>query len=408
MPKKRNTKKNIIEKVKVSKLNFNLFEVIIIVIISISLGTIIGSSIIYSNDKIAITKIPKELDEFVKTYNNINENYYKKIKKEDLVDAAIEGMINSLDDPYSNYMSESDTETFNETIDGEYVGIGVTISIEEDYAQILEVADNSPAKSAGLKVNDKIIEIDNKKIKGKSIEEISNLVKGKKNSKIKLKVLRNDKELEFTLKRKPVEISSIESKVIEQNDKKIGYIYIDVFAANTYKQFKNNLNKLESKNIDSLIIDVRNNPGGHLNQVTKILELFLDKNKVLYQIKVKNNTTKVYSTTKDKRNYNIAVLINSSSASAAEILASAIKESYHGTIVGITSHGKGTVQKSYELNNGTSLKYTTEEWLTPNGNSINKKGVIPDEEVKLDEDYYNEGTDEFDNQLQKAIEIITK
>ena len=368
MPKKRNTKKNIIEKVKVSKLNFNLFEVIIIVIISISLGTIIGSSIIYSNDKIAITKIPKELDEFVKTYNNINENYYKKIKKEDLVDAAIEGMINSLDDPYSNYMSESDTETFNETIDGEYVGIGVTISIEEDYAQILEVADNSPAKSAGLKVNDKIIEIDNKKIKGKSIEEISNLVKGKKNSKIKLKVLRNDKELEITLKRKPVEISSIESKVIEQNDKKIGYIYIDVFAANTYKQFKNNLNKLESKNIDSLIIDVRNNPGGHLNQVTKILELFLDKNKVLYQIKVKNNTTKVYSTTKDKRNYNIAVLINSSSASAAEILASAIKESYHGTIVGITSHGKGTVQKSYELNNGTSLKYTTEEWLTPNEN----------------------------------------
>lgn len=406
--KKNNKLKALLNKIKNNKIKFNLLDVIIIVIISISLGSIIGASIIYNKEQISITNVPKELDEFVKTYNSINENYYKKVKKEELIDAAIEGMINSLDDPYSNYMDENDTETFNETIDGEYVGIGVTVNIKEDCLEVLEVRDESTAKDAGIKTGDKIIEIDGKSVKKKTSQEISGLIKGKTNTKVKLKILRDDKELEFNIKRKSVEISSVESKVIEKDSKKTGYIYINVFASNTYKQFKNNLEKLEDNKIDSLIIDVRNNPGGHLNQVTKILELFLDKKKVLYQIKTKNNVTKVHSTTSEKRNYKIAVLINKSSASASEILASAIKESYKGTIVGITSLGKGTVQKSYELANGTSLKYTTEEWLTPKGNSINKKGIVPDEKVELSDDYYNNQTDENDNQLQKALEIVTK
>ena len=406
--KKNNKLKALLNKIKNNKIKFNLLDVIIIVIISIALGSIIGASIIYNKEQISITNVPKELDEFVKTYNSINENYYKKVKKEELIDAAIEGMINSLDDPYSNYMDENDTETFNETIDGEYVGIGVTVNIKEDCLEVLEVRDESTAKDAGIKTGDKIIEIDGKSVKKKTSQEISGLIKGNTNTKVKLKVLRDDKELEFNIKRKSVEISSVESKVIEKDSKKTGYIYINVFASNTYKQFKNNLEKLEDNKIDSLIIDVRNNPGGHLNQVTKILELFLDKKKVLYQIKTKNNVTKVHSTTSEKRNYKIAVLINKSSASASEILASAIKESYKGTIVGITSLGKGTVQKSYELANGTSLKYTTEEWLTPKGNSINKKGIVPDEEVELSDDYYNNQTDENDNQLQKALEIVTK
>lgn len=406
--KKNNKLKALLNKIKNNKIKFNLLDVIIIVIISIALGSIIGASIIYNKEQISITNVPKELDEFVKTYNSINENYYKKVKKEELIDAAIEGMINSLDDPYSNYMDENDTETFNETIDGEYVGIGVTVNIKEDCLEVLEVRDESTAKEAGIKTGDKIIEIDGKSVKKKTSQEISGLIKGNTNTKVKLKILRDDKELEFNIKRKSVEISSVESKVIEKDSKKTGYIYINVFASNTYKQFKNNLEKLEDNKIDSLIIDVRNNPGGHLNQVTKILELFFDKKKVLYQIKTKNNVTKVHSTTSEKRNYKIAVLINKSSASASEILASAIKESYKGTIVGITSLGKGTVQKSYELANGTSLKYTTEEWLTPKGNSINKKGIVPDEKVELSDDYYNNQTDEKDNQLQKALEIVTK
>lgn len=409
MPKSKKKRfKLLVNKIKKNKIKFSLLDVIIVVIISISLGSIIGASIIYNKEKISITNVPEELDEFVKTYNSINENYYKKVKKEELIDAAIEGMIDSLDDPYSNYMDESDTETFNRTIDGEYVGIGVTVNIREDYLEVLEVSNESTAKEAGIKIGDKIIEIDGKSVKKKKSSEISKLIKGKSNTKVKLKILRDDKEIEFNLKRKSIEITSVESKIIEKNNKKVGYIDIKVFASNTYKQFKNNLYELEEKKIDSLIIDVRSNPGGYLNQVTKILELFLDKNKVLYQIKTKNNVDKVYSTTNDKKDYKIAVLINKSSASASEILASAIKESYKGTIVGITSHGKGTVQKSYELTNGTSLKYTTEEWLTPKGHSINKKGVVPDEEIELNADYYNEQIDDNDNQLQKALEVITK
>lgn len=408
MPKIKTKKFNLlIKKIKKNKIKFSLLDTIIIVIVSISFGSIIGALVIYNKEKISITNVPEELEEFVKTYNSINKNYYKKVKREELIDAAIEGMIASLDDPYSNYMNESDTETFNRTIDGEYVGIGVTVNIKEDYLEVLEISEESTAKKAGVKIGDKIIEIDNKSVKKKELSEISKLIKGKSNTKVKLKIIRDDKELEFNVKRKSIEVTSVESKIIENNQKKVGYINIKVFASNTYKQFKNNLEKLEEEKIDSLIIDVRNNPGGYLNQVTKILELFLDKKKVLYQIKSKNNVDKVYSKKNDKRDYKIAVLINKSSASASEILASAIKESYKGKIVGLTSYGKGTVQKSYELTNGTSLKYTTEEWLTPKGNSINKKGVVPDEEIELNDEYYNEKIDDNDNQLQKALEIIT-
>ena len=338
--------------------------------------------------------------------SNLNDAITNQVKSKEA--SLIISKLQNINNPYIFVMDENGTETFNETIDGEYVGIGVTVNIKEDCLEVLEVRDESTAKDAGIKTGDKIIEIDGKSVKKKTSQEISGLIKGNTNTKVKLKILRDDKELEFNIKRKSVEISSVESKVIEKDSKKTGYIYINVFASNTYKQFKNNLEKLEDNKIDSLIIDVRNNPGGHLNQVTKILELFLDKKKVLYQIKTKNNVTKVHSTTSEKRNYKIAVLINKSSASASEILASAIKESYKGTIVGITSLGKGTVQKSYELANGTSLKYTTEEWLTPKGNSINKKGIVPDEKVELSDDYYNNQTDENDNQLQKALEIVTK
>lgn len=406
--KKQNKLNKLIKKIKKNKLKFNLSEVIIIVVISIMLGALIGGTITYNKENVTITRIPNELKEFVDTYNNIYDSYYKKLDKNKLIDSAIEGMINSLDDPYSIYMNESDTQEFNEQVDGKYVGIGASITKKDDIVEIYSMFSNSPAKKAGLKVEDQIISVDGKNIKNKSITEITKLVKGKINTTITLKILRNNKKIEFKIKRDDVDLSSVSSKIIEKDSKKIGYISISIFASNTYKQFKKELEKLESKKIDSLIIDVRSNPGGHLEQVTKILELFLGKNKVLYQIKAQNNIRKIYSSTKENRNYYITVLINKNSASASEILAAAIKESYNGKIVGVNSYGKGTVQKAYELTDGTSLKYTTQKWLTPKGNWINKKGVTPDENIELSDEYKNNPTDENDNQLQKAIEINIK
>lgn len=346
----------------------------------------------------------EHLEEFYSTYNDIIHEYYKDLDKDELIDAAIEGMVNHLDDPYSTFMNSKETESFNTTVNGQYKGIGVTIGLVEKRPTVIEMFDSSPAKEAGVEVGDVIVKINDKSVKDKSIDKIVEMIKDK--NKVKLVMLRGDKEHTFEVKLKDVVIPSVSGEIIEKDNQKIGRISVSVFAANTYVQFINELTKLEKNKIDSLIIDVRDNPGGHLAQVSKVLSLFLDKKKIIYQIKANNKKTKYYATTSDKRDYKIAVLINKNSASASEILAGAMKESYGATIVGMTSYGKGTVQKEYSLTTGSSVKYTTEEWLTPKGNSINKKGIKPDIEVELGEEYKNDPKNENDNQLQTALDSL--
>lgn len=410
MPKGKNkkVKQKLKDRIKKSKLTFKLSEVLVIVIISLLLGILFGSIMVYEKENIIVTQVPVELEEFVSTYENIYDNYYKKVKKEDLVNAALEGMINSLDDPYSVYLEKEDSESFNQTVNGEYVGIGATVKYQEEYAEISALFNNSPAKKVGLQVGDKLIEIDGEKLEGKTLSQITELMKGEKNSKITIKVIRGEEEKTYTLKRTTVSVPSVASKVIEKNGKKIGYLSIDVFSANTYNQFKNNLESLEKKKINAIIIDVRNNPGGQLEDVKEILELLVEKDKVLYQIEKKSVTEKIKDTTKQKCSYQMAILINKGSASASEILASSLKENNNATLVGKTTYGKGTVQKAYELSSGATLKYTTQKWLTSKGIWINEKGITPDEEVELGEEYMEESTDENDSQLQKALEILTK
>ena len=198
-------------------------------------------------------------------------------------------------------------------------------------------------------------------------------------------------------------------KIFEKDDMKIGYICIETFAANTYEQFRNVLKDLESENINSLIIDVRDNPGGHLNQAKKILSLFFDKKTVLYQLQTKDKIKKVYSSSNKKRTYDIAVLINSNSASASEILASSFQDNYKNSVlIGVKSYGKGTVQQEVLLSTGASMKYTVEKWLTAKGKTIEGSGIVPDKEIEHNPLYYLQPSDENDVQLQKAFEVLTK
>lgn len=390
------------------KSGFNIPEVIIIIIISMLFGVIIGGIITY-NRKSIDNNVSNELGEFVSTYNNIVENYYEEIDKDKLLDAAIEGMITSLGDEYSIYMDSSETESFNETVDGSYAGIGATVAHIDDKNQIVDMFDDSPAEKSGLKVGDIFQKIDNKDVSSMDINELTDLIKGEKGTTINVEVLRGDESINVNVTRDNIEIPSVSSEIYEVNEQKIGYIYVSTFAANTYSQFSKELKSLEKKNISSLIIDLRDNPGGHLNQATKILSLFLSKNKILYQLETKGVKEPIYSSSKEKRNYNVAVLINSNSASASEIVAACFKESYkNSVIVGVNSYGKGTVQQAYQLSNGSSLKFTVQKWLTPNGNWINGVGVTPDEIVELSLDYANNPVDENDNQLQKAIELLSK
>ena len=392
--------------------NYNAFtipEVILLLIISCVFGVVMGCILTYSKsfDMVNVTKDEAEL---LAAYEKIRDNYYEDLSEDNLVGSAIDGMINSLEDPYSYYLNESDTSSFNQRLNGTYIGIGVTILHDDNNEnQVVEIVDGSPAKKAGLKVGDIFLSIDGNNVRNLSLPEVSSFMRGSVGDKHSFVLLRDGNEVKVNVVLGEVILSSVSSKIIEGNNKNVVYINISTFAANTYTQFNKNLKSLEKEKIDSLIVDVRGNPGGHLSQVQDILSLFFDKKTVLYRIENKGKVEKVYATTKDKRKYDVVVLIDSESASASEILASCFKENYkNATIIGTTSYGKGTVQKTYELSNGSSLKYTAEKWLTSKGKWINGIGVEPDIKVELPEEYYNNGCDENDLQLQKALEVLTK
>ncbi len=412
--KKKNSHiKNTFKKVK-NKLwpdeysSFNIPEVIMLVIISILFGVVVGCILTYS--KAFTVENSSYESELLSTYQKIRDNYYDEVSEKELLNAAINGMIGALDDPYSYYMDNNTTENFNQKIDGSYVGIGTTVLHDEnDGNKVTDIFEESPADKAGVKVGDIFLSIDGTDVRYMSLNEISDYIKGSANTSSNFVFIRNGKNIEITITRDVVNIPSVSSKIIEGNNKNIGYIFVDTFASNTYKQFKNNLTSLEKQKIDSLIIDVRNNPGGHLSQVEDILSLFFNKKTVLYQIETKDKVEKIYASSRKTRSYDVVVLINESSASASEILASCFQENYKkATIIGTTSYGKGTVQKSLELSTGSSLKYTTEKWLTSKGNWINDKGVVPDIVVEQGEEYETNPSDENDLQLQKALEILSK
>lgn len=384
-------------------------EVIIVMIFSIGIGILMcfgGISIITGKNYLAVTK---DLKKVVDTYYAIVDNYYGELDRDKLIDGAVEGMISSVGDTFTSYSDTDSTSSFDETINGSYEGIGCTVAtLEDGTISVIDMFENSPSYKAGLKVGDIILKVDGESYEGKNSNDISNYIKNSGKSKIVLTVKRNNEEKDISINLSKVEIPHVSGKVIEQDNKKIGYIKISLFASNSYKQFKNKLDELEKSNIDDLIIDVRDNSGGYLSSVTDICNLFLDKGKVIYQLEDSKGKVKKKDTTKEKRKYDIVVLINGGSASASEILASAIKESYGGDIVGTNSYGKGTVQQTKKLLDGSMIKYTTQKWLTPDGNSINEVGVTPTKVVELNEEYFNNPTTENDNQLQEAINIIIK
>lgn len=401
-------RKNIKNKRKINY-KFSLFELCFISINCLIFGIVVGCILSYNKDVVAGKEVSTELREFVLTYNSIVDNYYDKVNEQDLVDSAISGMVDSLEDPYSVYMENDVSKDFNETVNGSYVGIGVTVELVENGNKIIEINKNGPADVAGLKKNDIIIAADGKDVSKLYGNDLTKHIKGKKGTKVKIKVLRDGKEKEFVVVRDKVYLDTVSGKIIESNGNKIGYLKIDSFSENTYKQVTSKLNKLNKNGMESLIIDLRYNPGGHLSQARNILDLFLEKNVILYQVEEKENITKIYSKNKDKTNYPIVILANSESASASEILICSLKENYKNVkVVGETTYGKGTIQKAVELTSGSSFKYTTQRWLTPSGKSVDKKGIKPDYEIILNDEYYYNPTDENDNQLQKALELLSK
>ena len=388
---------------------FNYLEVVSLMSFSIFFGIIVGSILAYGKSTVYDYGIDETERELLDSYNRILNGYYENISGKDLMNAAVDGMINILDDPHSVYMDNEQTEAFKQKVDGSYVGLGVSLVSGDDGVYVYEILKNSPAEKSGIQVNDIFVKINDKDITNLAIDELIEYTKGDSGEKVKITVKRNNDFIDLEITRSVVELSSVYEKTFELDDLKIGYIFIETFAANTYEQFKDVLNNIESKNINSLIIDVRDNPGGHLNQAKDILSLFFDKKTVLYQLQTKDKIKKVYSNSNKKRTYDIAVLINSNSASASEILASCFQDNYKNSVlVGVKSYGKGTVQQEVLLSTGASMKYTVEKWLTAKGSTIEGSGIIPDKEIDQNSLYYLQPSDENDAQLQKAIEILIK
>ena len=400
-------KEKIREVIVEKKVGFSTLEVIIIIIVSIAFGAILGSVISYRGDVRELEFDYGDLGEVVRTYKNLTNDYYEKVDKEKLTNGAIKGMIESLNDPYTVYIDNEKAKVFNQRVNGEYYGIGTVIGKIDKKIVIVGIIKKSPADDAGLKPGDEILRIDNTVITEKmDTAEVQNLIKSDTKVKTSIRIRRDGEEKEIIVKKTKIDIPSAGSEIINKDGKKIGYLDLSIFAANTYEQFKEELNDLKKEGITDLVIDVRNNPGGHLDQVSKILSTFVPKGEVIYQIKAKGKKNKAFSNNKKANEYKIVVLVNGDSASASEILAAGLKESANAKIVGTKTYGKGTVQKAYSLASGAIVKYTYEEWLTPKGKSINKKGITPDVSVELDKDYYKDPTMEKDNQLQKALEIL--
>ena len=389
---------------------YSFKEVVVIMFFSLGLGFFACLSFvkIFNNGR-SYMALSNDLSKFVDTYYAIKDNYYGELDNEKLVDSAIKGMISAVGDEYTSYSDTDDADNFKQTVSGIYEGIGCTVGVNLDNKiVVVDMFKDSPAEKAGLKVGDIIIKIDGEDFVGKSSTDMSNYVKSSKNSKVVLTIIRDEETMELDVERKKIEIPYVSGEVITKNDTKIGYIDISLFSSTIYDQFKRELEKLEKENISGLVIDVRGNSGGYLSGVTDILNLFLKKGDVIYQLESGNKKQIKKDTTKEKRDYPVAVLVNGGSASASEILASVIKESYNGFVVGTKTYGKGTVQQTTTLPDGSMVKYTVQKWLTPNGNWVNEVGVEPTYTVELDISYAENPIMENDNQLQKAIELVTK
>lgn len=357
---------------------FNLIEVIVIIIMTSLVVSVSTGIIVYKNYyKIDKTSSNKDyLKELEYAYNNILNSYVEKVDEKELTNAAIKGMYNYLGDPYTSYLDKDSTDNLMDRLKGEYKGIGVEITTNESGTVVMTVFENSPAEEAGIMVGDIITKVKGVDVNGKTTSEVSNMIKST-NGNVEIEVNRGGITKTLTLKVSTVSIKS----VIKNKYDKTGYLRIETFSNTTYKQFKENLETLEKDGIENLIVDVRNNGGGFLNSAVEIAELFVEKGKPIYGLQTKDKKEMYKDTTKEKRDYKVMVLINGGSASASEVLAAALKESYGATLLGTKSYGKGTVQDTSELESGGMIKYTTAYWLTPKGVTINEKGLTPDIEV---------------------------
>ncbi len=353
----------------------------------------------------------QDISQTLDTYRAVIDKYYLgDVDEQSLKEGAIQGYIEGLGDPYTEYISKEDMEDYMEDTMGNFVGIGIYMieDTETNQIMVLSPIKGSPAEKAGIQPGDYIISVNGEPCTADDMTVISTKIKGEEGSTVKLQILRGEETLDFEITRENIIVNPVEGEVLENN---IGYIKFSSFDENTAEEFKTRFEELQSQGITSLIIDLRNNGGGIVDEALQIAGYIADKDSVLlYEVDKDNKETVEKNESDPIINMPVIILTNENTASSSEILAGALKDLGKARIVGTTTYGKGVIQQILTLPDGSGLKITTEKYLTPNRTEINEVGIQPDETVELPESVesiLNVDRSE-DTQLQKAIEMLTE
>ena len=394
-------------------------KVVILILIFSLLSSMATFGFLYSTDvlyngKVLITK--NEYDEYrdismkygrlFEFKDFIQRNYYIPVNEEDLMVGMYKGLFEGTNDPYTQYLTKEDFEEMMISTSGEYQGIGVTMVPSEDgFILIVSVMDGAPADRIGLKSGDKIVKVNDVEYSAKTMDLAASKIRGEAGTKVKLTVLRDLELLDFDITRANVKMKSVRSEIIEDN---IGYIRISTFDENTADEFKNHLRDMEIAKVDGLIIDLRNNGGGLMDQSLEIADMLMGKDVIVYT-EDSQREKEYYNSDRNRTELTYVVLVNESSASSSEILTGAIKDTKSGVIIGTTTFGKGIIQRVIPLDDGDGIKITVAQYFSPNGNVIHGNGIEPDIVVEIDYDDFEdeELTLENDPQVIKAIDILT-
>lgn len=353
--------------------------------ISIIIATILITAVItvfayiFINQKISgLSQTEQEnLNKIEYAYKTLNKDYYKKQDSDKLTKAAIDGMVKELKDPYSEYLTQEQTKSFNEGVSGDFVGIGAEMQKKNDQIMVTSPMKGSPAERAGIRPKDVIIKVNGKSIKGKALDEVVKEVRGKENTEVTLTVQRGSEEKDVKIKREKIHVKSVEY----QKKGDVGVITINKFQNDTSGELKHAVLKAHKDGLRKIVLDLRNNPGGLLDEAVKMSNIFIDKGKTVVKLEKGNDTESIKTSNdalKEAKDMDVSILVNEGSASASEVFTGALKDYHKAKVYGSKTFGKGIVQTTREFDDGSLLKYTEMKWLTPDGHYIHGKGIKPD------------------------------
>ena len=395
-----------------------MIVIVLLIITNIITFSITNLVTLSFNDKVVIPKrqyeqlkdIYEDFGKVMAIREYIDNSYLREVDDDSLLDGQLKGMVQALEDPYSVYMTNDEFTSFTQETAGVYGGIGVVVTPGDDnLITVVSPIEGTPGERAGLKTGDKIIKVNGVEYPAEKMDEAVAVMKGEPNTKVNLTIMRPNRNNDFNevnleITREIIRLITVKSDVIDNN---IGYLKITSFDEITYEDFMKELDVLKKSNVEGIVLDLRNNPGGLLNICADIADELLAEGDIVYT-QTKNGERDYLKSDKKMIDVPLVVLVNEGSASASEILAGAIKDHERGELIGTTTFGKGVVQRIRDLGDGTGLKLTVSEYFTPKGVNIHGIGITPDIVVELNEEAEGIGSEflDQDNQLQKAIEVL--